>query len=56
MFNKVTNTHCRSKFLFFLLTLYKSLNNFLSGTSNAISSLHIVFSTVFGEEDDYKDI
>jgi len=43
MINKVTNTQCRSKFLFFLLTLYKSLNNFLSGTSNAIFSLQILF-------------
>ena len=41
MINKVTNTQCRSKFLFFLLTRYKSLNNFLSGTSNAIFSLQI---------------
>ena len=36
MINKVTNTHCRSKITFFLLTLYKSLKNFLLGTSNAI--------------------
>ena len=36
MINKVTNTHCRSKIIFFLLTLYKSLKNFLLGTSNAI--------------------
>ena len=36
MINKVTNTHCRSKIIFFLLTLYKSLKTFLSGTSNAI--------------------
>ena len=36
MINKVTNTHCRSQIIFFLLTLYKSLKNFLLGTSNAI--------------------
>ena len=36
MINKVTNTHCRSKIIFFLLTLYKSIKNFLLGTSNAI--------------------
>ena len=36
MINKVTNTHCRSKIIFFLLTLYKSLKNFLLETSNAI--------------------
>ena len=28
MINKVTNTHCRSKIIFFLLTLYKSLKKF----------------------------
>ena len=52
MINKVTNTQCRSKFLFFLLTLYKSWNSFLSGTSTAIFTLQILFSTVFGEEDE----
>ena len=52
MIDKVTNTQCRSKFLFFLLTLYKSLNSFLSGTSTAIFTLQILFSTVFGEEDE----
>ena len=36
MINKVTNTHCRSKIIFFLLTLCKSLKTFLLGTSNAI--------------------
>lgn len=36
MINKVTNTQCRSKIIFFLLTLYKSLKHCLSGTSTAI--------------------
>ena len=44
MINKVTNTHCRSKIIFFLLTLYKSLSNFLSGTSNAIFFTSIFFN------------
>ena len=52
MINKVTNTQCRSKFLFFLLTLCKSLNSFLSGTSTAIFTIQVLFSTVFGEEDE----
>ena len=38
------------KDIFFLLTLYNSLKNFLSGTSNAIFSLLYLFSTVIGEE------
>ena len=50
MINKVTNTHCRSKIIFFLLTLYKSLKTFLSGTSNAIFFSLLPFSTVIGEE------
>ena len=36
MINKVTNTQCRWTSIFFLLTLYSSLKNFLSGTSKAI--------------------
>ena len=36
MINKDTNTQCRWTSIFFLLTLYSSLKNFLSGTSNAI--------------------
>ena len=36
MINKDTNTQCRWPSIFFLLTLYNSLKNFLSGTSNAI--------------------
>ena len=36
MINKDTNTQCRWTSIFFLLTLYNSLKNFLSGTSNAI--------------------
>ena len=36
MINKDTNTQCRWTSIFFLLTLYHSLKNFLSGTSNAI--------------------
>ena len=35
MINKVTNT-AGQRLYFFLLTLYKSLKNFFSGTSNAI--------------------
>ena len=50
MINKVTNTHCRSKIIFFLLTLYKSLKTFLSGTSNPIFFSLLPFSTVIGEE------
>ena len=56
MINKVTNnTQCRLKFLFFLLTLYKSLNNFLSGTSNAIFSFKYFFQR-FSEKRMKKDV
>ena len=44
MINKVTNTHCRSKIIFFLLTLCKSLKNFLLGTSNAIFFTSALFN------------
>ena len=47
MINKVTNTHCRSKIIFFLLTLYKSLITFLSGTSNAIFSHFYLFQRLW---------
>ena len=47
MINKVTNTHCRSKIIFFLLTLYKSLKTFLSGTSNAIFFTSYFFNAFF---------
>lgn len=49
MINKVTNTQCRSKILFFVCTFYNSLKHFLSETSNAIFSL-LLFSTLIGEE------
>lgn len=49
MIDKVTNTQCRSKILFFVCTFYNSLKHFLSETSNAIFSL-LLFSTLIGEE------
>ena len=56
MINKVTNNiQCSLKFLFFLLTLYKSLNNFLSGTSNAIFSFKYFFQR-FSEKSMKKDV
>ena len=50
MINKVTNTRCRSKIIFFLLTLYKSLKNFFSGTSNAIFFSLLPFTTVMDKK------
>ena len=47
MINKDTNTQCRWTSIFFLLTLYSSLKNFLSGTSNAIFFTSYFFNAFF---------
>ena len=47
MINKDTNTQCRWTSTFFLLTLYSSLKNFLSGTSNAIFFTSYFFNAFF---------
>ena len=47
MINKDTNTRCRWTSTFFLLTLYSSLKNFLSGTSNAIFFTSYFFNAFF---------
>ena len=52
MINKVTNTQCRSKFLFFLLTLLQKLKQFPFRNFKRDFFIQILFSTVFGEEDE----
>ena len=47
MINKDTNTQCRWTSTFFLLTLYSSLKNFLSGTSNVIFFTSYFFNAFF---------
>ena len=49
MINKDTNTQCRWTSIFFLLTLYSSLKNFLSGTSNAIFFISTFLTPDSGE-------
>ena len=52
MINKVTNTQCRSKFLFFVLTLLQKLKQFPFRNFKRDFFIQILFSTVFGEEDE----